>query len=334
MQSDDNMPERIPAVDYTKGLLIILVVVGHYAPGTLENSVTRYVIYSFHMPLFLVVSGYLLNTARLRERRLRGLWKTYAPRVLLPWTIAYVVFNILSFSTELPEHGWDWWLAVLYPWYHLWFVPAFLGMVLLTWAVVRRWISPVALWVLLAVSTTFTLLFPLAFDGFLGNKGLWLYVGDKRIWYYLCFFVLGTCLSGVRISDAAKYMAAAVALAAAAGRLYSFWADLSPLAEATVWLSLNGALGVLTANLFQVAERGPARHPVLAFVGKESLPFYLWHVLPLPLMRAAGWDAQPGLYLSLGLFWFLALIAYLDAANRWQIGAVAIFGRARRTVGA
>lgn len=56
-------------IDYVKGIAILLVLVGHciqYGSGAsfLENgeywnNIVMKVIYSFHMPLFIAVSGYL-----------------------------------------------------------------------------------------------------------------------------------------------------------------------------------------------------------------------------------------------------------------------------------
>lgn len=51
---------RIIALDIAKAICIILVVMGHYVP---DNSPAWYVlvhdvIYTFHMPLFMFVSGY------------------------------------------------------------------------------------------------------------------------------------------------------------------------------------------------------------------------------------------------------------------------------------
>lgn len=55
------MKERLDYIDSMKGLLIILVVIGHilgyYAPQTFIVKM----IYAFHMPAFFMISGFLLN---------------------------------------------------------------------------------------------------------------------------------------------------------------------------------------------------------------------------------------------------------------------------------
>ena len=46
-------------IDFIKGLLIILVFWGHLIVGEQRTTFLRYVIYSFHMPLFFVLSGFV-----------------------------------------------------------------------------------------------------------------------------------------------------------------------------------------------------------------------------------------------------------------------------------
>lgn len=60
---------RIIALDIAKAICIILVVMGHYVP---DNSPAWYVlvhdvIYTFHMPLFMFVSGYVYIATKKRS---------------------------------------------------------------------------------------------------------------------------------------------------------------------------------------------------------------------------------------------------------------------------
>lgn len=61
---------RIVFLDIAKAICIILVVVGHYMP---DNSPMWYVmlnkvIYTFHMPLFMFVSGYVYIATKKRYK--------------------------------------------------------------------------------------------------------------------------------------------------------------------------------------------------------------------------------------------------------------------------
>ena len=59
------MNEKISAynnsIDFFKGTLIISVFLGHLIIGNINDTFVRYFIYSFHMPLFIGISGYLFN---------------------------------------------------------------------------------------------------------------------------------------------------------------------------------------------------------------------------------------------------------------------------------
>lgn len=60
------MTERVNSLDMAKGMAIVLVVVGHVAareevPGADWYNLLRSAIYSFHMPLFMVLSGISLG---------------------------------------------------------------------------------------------------------------------------------------------------------------------------------------------------------------------------------------------------------------------------------
>lgn len=48
-------PNRIDWIDVAKGIAILLVIIGHTVQF---GSATRNVIFSFHMPLFFILSGY------------------------------------------------------------------------------------------------------------------------------------------------------------------------------------------------------------------------------------------------------------------------------------
>lgn len=54
----DNVVKRIEFVDIAKALAIFLVVFGHMIPpGTPEKTM----VYSFHMPLFFLLSGFFMK---------------------------------------------------------------------------------------------------------------------------------------------------------------------------------------------------------------------------------------------------------------------------------
>src|SRR4030065_1660166 len=91
-----NTSVRIAWVDHAKALGICMVVLGHTAglPAFGMN-----LIYSFHMPLFFFLSGYLLKEIHLQQSLsgfLKRMWRT----LLVP----YICFWVLSYFYWLATH--------------------------------------------------------------------------------------------------------------------------------------------------------------------------------------------------------------------------------------
>ena len=53
------LKNRDVTLDYIKGIGIILMIIGHSDFAFLYDGLLRHFIYSFHMPLFFLCSGYL-----------------------------------------------------------------------------------------------------------------------------------------------------------------------------------------------------------------------------------------------------------------------------------
>lgn len=80
---------RINYLDVARGLAIILVVLGHIDFG--DNYLCKW-IYSFHMPLFFIISGYLRNFKKDRTLNILDEIKHNVKRFLYP----YITFSIAS----------------------------------------------------------------------------------------------------------------------------------------------------------------------------------------------------------------------------------------------
>lgn len=90
------MQKRIYSVDIAKGIAIILVIVGHKIPC--DRGGIREIIYSFHMPLFFILSAYTSryseNLNEMKQRALHICKKLGVP-LLLIWLV-YLIVSCLS----------------------------------------------------------------------------------------------------------------------------------------------------------------------------------------------------------------------------------------------
>lgn len=80
--------KRIDWIDIAKGIAIILMILGH-VPGL--NHYVKGVIFSFHMPLFMMINGYLIRSYDIKKTFLRS-----CRTLLLPYMIVCVLLLLIS----------------------------------------------------------------------------------------------------------------------------------------------------------------------------------------------------------------------------------------------
>lgn len=100
--------ERVAWIDIAKGLGLLLVVLGHTVGGTVAGSVARGVIFSFHMPLYFVLSSLTFRCSASPEE-FRRKTKKAARHLLLPLLIAAgigALWELLGHPGRLLSAGW------------------------------------------------------------------------------------------------------------------------------------------------------------------------------------------------------------------------------------
>lgn len=114
-------------IDIVKGILILLVILGHIIQGSFTESLPRFIIYGFHMPLFMALSGYLFSNHFNKIPTQEWIKKSYS-RAVLPWLLAMIVFTV--FLRQVGFYNLPWASLIIEvlikPFYHLWFIPAWL----------------------------------------------------------------------------------------------------------------------------------------------------------------------------------------------------------------
>ncbi|AXG76450.1 acyltransferase family protein [Streptomyces paludis] len=194
--------------DNAKYLAIVLVAVGHSWEPLRDDSravsALYIVVYSFHMPAFIVISGYFSRSFDLRPGQVR--------RLITGIAVPYVVFEIAySLFHRWTDDDPDMEITLLDPWYLTWFLVALFIWRLTApiWRLVR-WPFPlaVAIAVLAVVSPD---------------------IGDdldlQRVLQFLPFFVLGLLLrpEHFRLVRRREVRLAAVPVLAAAV-VFAYWA--------------------------------------------------------------------------------------------------------------
>lgn len=118
---------RIEYIDIAKGIGIVLVVAGHLLDK--ENRLYAY-IYSFHMPLFFVLSGFLLELDRQSSdfsnfiRMQKKLMRQYFMYSAVFWLFDCIIRVIILSELEVSQLVWNAYKTItLYGINVLWFIP-------------------------------------------------------------------------------------------------------------------------------------------------------------------------------------------------------------------
>ncbi|MFJ3585055.1 acyltransferase family protein [Streptomyces sp. NPDC090127] len=206
---------RDPYFDNAKYLAILLVVLGHVWPTVMEGSrATRGLymfLYTFHMPVFILISGYLSRSYRGRPDQLKRLLTGVAVPYVV-FEVGYTLFTRWGTGSFRP-------FSLLHPTYLMWFLIALFIWRLTTpfWGVVR-W--PVATSLAIAGLASITPAIGGALD-------------LTRVLQLLPYFVMGLCMKPeyfaflrrrpVRIASAAVFAVALPLYYWLAPTLYLNW---------------------------------------------------------------------------------------------------------------
>ncbi|MER5948285.1 acyltransferase family protein [Streptomyces sp. NPDC001904] len=195
-------------LDNAKYLAIVLVAMGHsWEPlrGDSRAASALYMtVYAFHMPAFIVISGYFSRSFDASPGRLK--------RLITGVAVPYVVFEVAyTFFKRTAGGDPDYPISLLDPWYLTWFLIALFVWRLSTpfWKVVR-WPLPLALAIAVLASVSPD-------------------IGDdldlQRVLQFLPFFVLGLCLKPEHFQLVRRKEARLLAVPVfAAALLFAYWA--------------------------------------------------------------------------------------------------------------
>lgn len=89
------MKERIKWIDFAKGIAILFVIIAHTLKGGVYGSIIRGAIYSFHMPIFFILSCITYNYSNSNEEFKRKTIKA-AKHLLLPAILVYLLQAFIS----------------------------------------------------------------------------------------------------------------------------------------------------------------------------------------------------------------------------------------------
>ncbi|MEU8588110.1 acyltransferase family protein [Streptomyces sp. NPDC048664] len=291
--------QRDAFFDNAKYLAIVLVALGHswepLHPGRTLQAGYNFV-YAFHMPAFIIISGYFSRSFDMRPDRLKRL----VTGVLVPYVVfetAFVLFErALGNDPDMP-------ISLLDPWYLTWFLIA-----LFIW----RLTAP--LWKLVRypvpVSITVAMLASVSPD--IGND-----LDLQRVLQFLPYFVIGLSMKpehfrmvrrrAVRIAAVPVFAGAYAVAWWTLPRMNGAWfyhRDSAQELGAPWWcgplmtLAMLGCSLLLTACFFSWV---PGRRTWFTSLGAGTLYAYLLHAFFIKTADYEGWYDVSWLHNRLGV---------------------------------
>jgi len=328
---------RDPWLDNVKMTLVTLVVIGHswgLLGGTERDHHWYDFLYYFHIPAFVLVSGYLSKSFEWDRKHLCSLFTTIA--------LPYLIFEpaLLYYRAALGQH--EGMPVLLRPHWAMWYLPVLFLWRLATPILKRHW-----LWVLAAVGISLA-------GGLVGNDSAQ-YLGLCRVLGLLPFFVLGLHLDR-RVLDALRqwwlkpFAVAALVWIFAFAQDTDLWArtaflfydagyaDLDWPTEDAMRIRLT-VMGIGLLGSLAVLTLVPRRGGWYSRMGAATMVVYLFHGFFVRFAEYAGWQdwALTHPHLSLPLTTLAAVVLALTLASppvrrtlTWAVDPVNSWLRHRR----
>lgn len=297
--------------DNIKALLIFLVVFGHLIEPLLDIElfkITYFIIYSFHMPLFIFLAGYFANPTT------KGLKKT--AKLLVKYELIYGLIFLLLFGTSGNPPNGGLLEAIAYalqPIWVLWFLLSLIGWRLLLIAYEKH---PVAIVVIISVIIGFNFIpfnfrilslgrtlsfFPYFLLGYLAKKHKFNFHRIERnrtfAFYFLGILLVFWTLFSATINEELLYGATSLV-----DQGYN-------LLEISMF-KINTYLVAISASIV-VFNIVPRRELWISHIGLRTLPIFLWHPVIIWILMRIGFFEQIREFNSIFSFIILLILAAL-----------------------
>lgn len=296
-------------LDNYKAFLILLVVIGHFIEPSYEDNALLYAvkwfIFSFHMPAFILISGYF-------SRRQTSFGKI-VQKLLVPYLAFEVIYYLVYTFLIQKETG----LYLLRPKFSLWYL-----MALFVWRLITPYVKRIPHYFLLSVIAGLA-------AGFLTIPSNFLSI--PRILFFYPYFLAGTVMDRALLT---KYRSKTCRILSAFGvlafTLYLFFDTGHKALDTKIFygrynyafLGQSAAEGVLVRLLcygigfsltFAFAFLISERRTVYSYLGQMTMAIYLFHGLIYNFLKdrtdiLSGIETTPAAIALLGFCILLTLL--------------------------
>lgn len=135
------LAQRDAAIDIAKGIGIIFVIIGHsFQSGTVIHEI----IYSFHMPLFFILSGTVMNLSNIKNNGYKCILADKKLLFYIFYSIIFIIYDLLIKFLIFKEFNminlfWDTYQTISFFGINvLWFLTALMGSQLVLKVLIRK----------------------------------------------------------------------------------------------------------------------------------------------------------------------------------------------------
>lgn len=310
------MKKRIDTIDILKGITIILVVFGHAVQGIVDSNklslsteyssifITKSVIYSFHMPVFFMISGFFL-TKWIKNDRVLALKQKFR-RLVYPYFIwSFITAMFMQLASSFTNNGLgliDFLKSPIVPFSQYWFL-YLLFFFHLVYFVSDKILRDQSIKFLFIISI---LLF--CFGLFLPN--FWVVSDFSK---YFLFFITGSYLLPYikKITNVNQMQLIAICIMFVTVNCINL-VLLNTKYIIYYFFLVTSAVGFLFlfAISIYISQKSLILKKFLSYVGKNSMQIYVMHLIPVAGFRIILQKAMPSIN-PWGLIFLLTILSLI-----------------------
>lgn len=305
-------------IDYLKGILILLVFLGHLVVGKMEENMLRHFIYSFHMPVFVGISGYLFNFTFLNNSPKQFIKKLFE-RILIPYIFANIFYSFfvnakfilkLNFIQFIIEFLKD----LIFSYYHLWYVQGYISYILISYLLLKLLNFNIRTLIIGLIVSLF--IYYIYFFIKPENVFMRVFLNNFRI-YNLIFFLIGCFIKekviSIKINKSVVLISIGIFFMNSIIEFFTtkmFDIYIYQIQNTIIYYLSNILLIIV---LLKICEKySELKNKTINFIGKNSLYFYLWHAIPIMVLKKLIFEKNVYLYYGLGTLSFILLYIIID----------------------
>lgn len=318
---DKKVQTRVVWIDMYKAILTLLVIIGHFVLKWVPTSeggniysicnTIAAVIYSFHMPAFIMISGYSYKRYLYQKAQDTKVFiKNKAMELLIPYMIFSLIFGGMKVLGEAytlsPSGGFDLLVFPIKPIGYLWFIYTLFIMYSIA-SVLQKWRVNKVLLVLVTIVMHVCFYFV---------DIPWFDI--NRLLRYSIFFVLGIFIynyesdfekrltNWVVVLSAIIFLVVEFVYISLLGQRIEFSTQFYNSTEYPVLYFICALLGTLL--LFVLCKKSlnqkKLNNTYICMLGKYSLVYYLLHQMTISILRAIG------IKLNMISFWYQIIVVF------------------------